>query len=350
MKNKSKDAIHRVSKITKAITICIALAYTVLSAQSKGFTDTVILKNGKVLEGVKATVTKDSLVVTNPEGETSVFTKKDVSEVKKGGGAQPTKEPDTTGNPVTNIKAGETFTSQTGIELMSIPAGEFMMGCSEGDNECSATEKPAHKVKLTRGFYIGKYEVTQGQWKAVMGKELSFWQSQSSVNPSKFKDCGDDCPVEKVSWNDVKEFLVKLNAQEGRTGARMFRLPTEAEWEYAARGGTKTKFYANDLASIAWYSANSGDTTHPVGKKTPNAFGLYDMLGNVWEWTEDWYGDTYYSVSKKTDPIGPSSGSYRVLRGGSWWYWSGSESLSYRFSSSPDFRNRDFGFRVVVLP
>ncbi len=181
--------------------------------------------------------------------------------------------------------------------FVSIPAGEFWMGAENGYPD----EKPVHRVTLSLGFDIMKYEVTQGQWEAVMGS-----------NPAHFKDCGSRCPVETVSYLDVQAFLSKLNAQKD---GWQYRLPTEAEWEYAARAGTKGD-YAGDLDAMAWYKANSGEKTHPVGQKQPNAWGLYDMHGNVWEWVQDWYGD--YSPEAVTDPTGPASGSTRVVRGGGW--------------------------------
>jgi formylglycine-generating enzyme required for sulfatase activity len=191
------------------------------------------------------------------------------------------------------------------MELVLIRPGSFMMG-SEGGN--FADEKPVHKVTITKPFYIGKCEVTQGEWQAVMG-----------TNPSSFK--GEKNPVETVSWNDCQTFIAKLNEKVAQ-GA--FRLPTEAEWEYACRAGSSTAFcYGDDekqLGDYAWYSGNRSETTHPVGKKKPNAWGLYDMHGNVWEWCQDWYGSGYYSDGPDSDPQGPSSGLTRVLRGGSWSY------------------------------
>ena len=173
------------------------------------------------------------------------------------------------------------------------------------------------QVRISRGFWMGKYEVTQAQWEAVMGS-----------NPSRFKNCGGDCPVEEVSWNDVQEFIRRLNA---RSGGGKYRLPTEAEWEYAARAGTTTDTYAGDITQrdgndpvldgIAWYYENSGSRTHPVGGKSPNGFRLHDMLGNVQEWVGDWKGG--YPGGAVTDPVGPESGSYRVARGGSWFFSAG---------------------------
>ena len=182
-----------------------------------------------------------------------------------------------------------------GMEFVRIPAGEFLMGSTSGDND----EEPVTRVRISRAFELGKHEVTQAEWEAVMGS-----------NPSAFDECGGDCPVEKVSWDEVQEFIGRLNALEGEA---RYRLPTEAEWEYAARAGTTADRYAGNLDAIAWYGENSGARPHPVGRKAPNAFGLHDMLGNVWEWVQDWYGA--YPGGSVTDPQGPASGSRRVDRG-----------------------------------
>jgi formylglycine-generating enzyme required for sulfatase activity len=173
-----------------------------------------------------------------------------------------------------------------GIDFVKIAPGEFVMGCSTGDNDCDADEKPAHRVQITKAFEIGKYEVTQAQWQAVMGS-----------NPSTIK--GDNRPVETVSKNEVHDFLARLN--ERNDGYR-YRLPTEAEWEYAARAGETGP---GGLDEVAWYAGNSEDETHPVGQKKPNAWGLYDMLGNVREWVEDQYARDYYGRSPVADPTGP---------------------------------------------
>jgi formylglycine-generating enzyme required for sulfatase activity len=175
-----------------------------------------------------------------------------------------------------------------GMEFVKIAPGEFTMGCSPGDNTCTEDEKPAHHVQITKTFEIGKFEVTQAQWMAVMGS-----------NPSTVK--GDDHPVETVSKNDVHDFLTKLNA---RNDGYKYRLPTEAEWEFAARAGDAGE--PASLDDVAWYGANSGDTTHAVGQKKPNAWGLYDMLGNVREWVEDMYTRDYYANSPAADPTGPT--------------------------------------------
>ena len=244
-------------------------------------------------------------------------------------------------NPATNTEdpeAGETRVFD-GIEFVWVPPGEFVMGSTS--RHANTNEQPLTRVRLTRGFWMGRYEVTQAQWQAVMGE-----------NPSWFKDCGGDCPVERVSWNDVQEFIGKLNA---RSGGRPYRLPTEAEWEYAARAGTSTDTYAGDITQsfgndpvlngIAWYRENSGSKTQPVGRKAPNAWGLYDMLGNVWEWTGDWFG--YYRGGSVTDPVGPRSGSGRVGRGGGW----GSNARGCRSASRsrnpPGIRSSLLGFRLL---
>ena len=223
------------------------------------------------------------------------------------------------------------------IEMVFVKGGTFTMGATaEQGSDAESDEKPTHSVTVS-DFYIGKYEVTQAQWKAVMGS-----------NPSYSK--GDNLPVEWVSWNDIQEFITKLNAQTGKK----FRLPTEAEWEYAARGGHKSKGYkysgSNSISDVAWYGDNSSSKIHPVGQKSPNELGIYDMSGNVWEWCQDWYSSSAYSSSSQTNPTGPSSGSSRVLRGGSWNYSAGSCRVSLRYYNTPDYRDFNRGFRLACLP
>ena len=185
-------------------------------------------------------------------------------------------------------------------------------------------------------------EETQGQWKAIMGS-----------NPSYFKKCGDDCPVEQVSWEDAQEFIRKLNVKDGTD---KYRLPTEAEWEYAARAGSTTAFanggiterdcgHDPKLDAIGWYCGNANDKTHPVAKKQANAWGLYDIHGNVWEWCQDWYGD--YPSGNVTDPRGPSSGSLRVSRGGGWDYLAERCRSAYRVRGHPGSRFYGLGFRLA---
>jgi formylglycine-generating enzyme required for sulfatase activity len=218
-----------------------------------------------------------------------------------------------------------------GIELVRIPAGEFMMG-SDSDRP---DEKPAHKVVISKPFYLGKYEVTQAQCLDVMG-----------TNPSHFK--GDpNRPVERVSWKMVQEFVSKLNAREGHN---LYRLPTEAEWEYAARAGSTTKYYFGDddalLEQYAWYNKNDKGTSHPVGQLKPNAWGLYDMMGDVWEWVQDWRGP--YAAGQQGDPQGPASGNARGYRGGGWGYPSVRCRVAFRSYDSPDYVYGTHGFRLAM--
>ena len=219
------------------------------------------------------------------------------------------------------------------IEMVKVEAGSFDMGATSEMENPYEDEKPVHRVTLTNNYYVGKYEVTQALWQAVMGS-----------NPSKFK--GADLPVEQVSWNDCQDFVSKLNAMTGKR----FRLPTEAEWEYAARGGKKSRGYqysgSNTLGDVAWYGDNSGSKTHAVGTKQPNELGIYDMTGNVWEWCQDWYDS--YSSSPQTNPTGAASGSYRVYRGGSWYVSAGLCRTSCRNNGAPGIRSIILGLRLVL--
>ena len=231
--------------------------------------------------------------------------------------------------------SGDSFAdSATGIQMIFVKGGCYQMGDTFGDGD--KDEKPVHNACVS-DFYIGKYEVTQGQWQKVMGS-----------NPSHFSSCGDNCPVEKVSWNDIQGFIRKLNSQTGKN----YRLPTEAEWEYAARSGGKSEKYAggNDVDSVAWYDGNSGSKTHPVGQKRPNGLGIYDMSGNVWEWCNDWYGEKYYGESPRDNPQGPGSSSTHVLRGGSWANNAQYARAAIRVGINPDSRGIGDGFRVAVSP
>ena len=219
-------------------------------------------------------------------------------------------------------------------DMVYVEGGTFKMGATkEQGRDAGSDEKPTHQVTLS-SFYISKYEVTQELWQAVMGK-----------NPSEFK--GDlRRPVEQVSWRDCQEFISKLNELTGKR----FRLPTEAEWEYAARGGNQSRGYkysgSKDPGSVAWYSDNSGRTTHPVGQKSPNALGLYDMSGNVFEWCQDCH--RWYSKDPQTNPTGPESGSDRVLRGGGWKLYAEWCRVSCRSLGSPMDRSDDLGLRLAL--
>ena len=231
----------------------------------------------------------------------------------------------------------------SGIDVVWVPEGCFQMGCVSGV-QCREAEKPVHEVCLD-GFWMGKYEVTQAQWQQVMGE-----------NPSHFKkplvnQDTSNHPIEGMSWHDVQEFLQRLNEQAGKA---MYRLPSEAEWEYAARAGTQTAYsFGNDagrLGEYAWYAENSGDMTHPVGELKPNTWGLYDMHGNVGEWCQDWYAATYYSDSPKENPPGPASGSGHVSRGGLWFSLVRGCRSAFRAWDLPDLRGNEIGFRLVRTP
>ena len=231
-------------------------------------------------------------------------------------------------------KKVQTFSSAADMEFIPVKGGCYMMGDTFGDG--FREERPAHEV-CVGDFSIGMYLVTQGQWKDIMNS-----------NPSEFSLCGDRCPVENISWNDTREYIKKL---EQRLGGD-YRLPTEAEWEYAARSGGMQQKWAgtstkSEIGEYAWYHDNSDYTTHPVGMLKPNGLGLYDMTGNVWEWVQDSYDRDYYSRSPKNNPAGPASGAYRILRGGSSSSGEGFARTTDRFPEIPDYRLFEYGCRLV---
>ena len=213
-----------------------------------------------------------------------------------------------------------------------VSGGTFTMGATSEMTEPWNDEKTTHQVTLS-SYYIGETEVTQALWKAVMGS-----------NPSYFK--GDNLPVETVSWNDCQTFISKLNSLTGKR----FRLPTEAEWEFAARGGNQSRHTqysgSSRIDDVAWYKSNSDNKTHPVKTKQPNELGIYDMTGNVWEWCQDWYGS--YNSYAQTNPTGASSGSFRVRRGGSWCHSPRLCRSSYRLDYAPGYSDYDLGLRLVL--
>ena len=224
--------------------------------------------------------------------------------------------------PFTKVpEAGDTVRNEVdGLTYVGIPAGRFQMGCSPRDGECSGDEKPGVMVEISNGFWMGQTEVPQGAYERVMGS-----------NPSRFK--GSDRPVESVTWQEASAYCAKVGG----------RLPTEAEWERAARGGTSDARYGA-LDRIGWYNGNSGSQTQRVGGKEANRYGLHDMLGNVWEWTGDWYQD---KLPGGTDPRGPATGNQRVLRGGSWGDYPGNLRASNRSGFGPSYRYDLYGFRCV---
>jgi formylglycine-generating enzyme required for sulfatase activity len=218
-----------------------------------------------------------------------------------------------------------------GLKYVWIPGGTFMMGCSPGDNECDADEKPPHQVTITKGFWLGQTEVTVGAYKRfakATGRPMPHAPDFNSGWAT------DGMPIVNVDWNDAHDYCTWVRA----------RLPTEAEWEYAARGGSAVSRYG-PLDEIAWYQNNSGQRTHDVAQKRPNGFGLYDVLGNVWEWVNDWYDKNYYQHSPSQDPTGPASRQDRVLRGGSWGVNPGNVRVSVRDWYYPGVRGSNDGFR-----
>ncbi|MBQ9295184.1 MAG: formylglycine-generating enzyme family protein [Bacteroidaceae bacterium] len=241
-----------------------------------------------------------------------------MDDANQGGGTDPDPQP---GGAQTYTVNGVSF------KMTPVAGGTFQMGSTTGDSD----EEPVHQVTLSN-FSIGETEVTQELWQAVM-----------VTNPSNFK--GNKLPVERVSWNDCQTFITKLNQLTGKT----FRLPTEAEWEYAARGGNKSNGYtysgSNTIGDVAWYTSNSSSTTHAVATKAPNELGIYDMSGNVEEWCQDWYGS--YSSGSQTNPTGPTTGSYRVIRGGSWSSYAAFCRVAYRDSYAPSDTSNNLGLRLA---
>ena len=242
------------------------------------------------------------------------------------------------------------------LDMTLIPAGEFMMGSQEGEKDWSSGEGPQHRVRITKPFYMGVYEVTQEEYERVMGSNPSDFASSGS---SKERVAGQDTrrfPVENVSWNDAVEFCQKLSQKEGKK----YRLPTEAEWEYACRGGTTTPFSFGSVLNGRQANCDGNNPygieekgpylqrTTMAGSYQPNAFGLYDMHGNVWEWCADWYDSSYYAASPVDDPSGSGSGSYRVLRGGGWYGYAGLCRSANRDFNEPGYRH--LGFRVSLVP
>lgn len=240
--------------------------------------------------------------------------------------------------PSITISAQKIIKNSIGMEFVLIPAGSFMMGADKNFEEAFEDELPRHKVTITKSFYIGEYEVTQEQWVAVMGN-----------NPSRFKDR--KRPVEQVTWDEANEFMKRLNEMEKTNG---YRLPTEAEWEYVARAGSNTAYFFGDdgdeLSQYAWFSENSKEKSHPVAKLNKNAWGVYDIHGNVWEWCQDRYDEKYYSISPLKDPQGSSTGSHRIARGGSWMSDARHCRSAVRYHDSPGDRDPDVGFRLVWQP
>ncbi len=248
--------------------------------------------------------------------------------------------------------AEKAYTNSIGMEFVLIPAGTFQMGSSENDRDAAANEKPRHQVTISKTSYLGKYEVTQAQWEAVMGSNpYTLPRSNPYYSlPGMAARLRKPTHPATVSWNDAQEFIKRLNRKEGHN---RYRLPTEAEWEYAARAGTTTAYSfgedAKQLGRYAWYGEDfASGSTHPVGQKEPNGWGLYDVHGNVWEWVQDWYDERYYASSPSVDPDGPQSGSGRVVRGGSWHQTATSWRTAFRRQYDPNYRGISIGFRLAL--
>lgn len=254
--------------------------------------------------------------------------------------------------PLAGHAAEQSLTNTIGMEFLLIPAGSFPMGSSDDDREANRDEKPQHRVTISKPFHIGRYEVTQAQWEAVMGAN-PFTQPRSNGFyhlPGMAERLRKPNNPATVSWNDAQAFIRLLNEKEGHA---RYRLPTEAEWEYAARADTITPYSfgtdARELSGYAWFGEDfASGSTHAVGQKKPNRWGLYDMHGNVWEWTQDWYGADYYATSPATDPTGPTTGSGHVVRGGSWHATGNGWRSASRRQYPPDYRGISVGFRLVV--
>ena len=340
----------KVESETKTFKTAETILPTVTTSEVNNITSTTAECGGVVTEGDYTVMARG--VCWNTNGNPTVA---DSHTVDGGGaGAFTSTITDLTGNTTYCVRAyattsegtvyGETRTFKTifsltvngvSFDMVYVEGGRFDMGAtSEQGSDADSDEKPVHSVTLS-DYYIGKCEVTQELWEAVMGS-----------NPSWFK--GAQNPVESVDWYDCQEFVIRLNSLTGRT----FRLPTEAEWEYAARGGNKSRHYkysgSDNIDEVAWYDGNSGSSTHAVGTKSPNELGIYDMSGNVLEWCSDWYGS--YSAGAQTNPQGPSSGSFRVLRGGSWYRSARDCRVSYRSSNGPNYGINIFGLRLVLVP
>jgi formylglycine-generating enzyme required for sulfatase activity len=308
---RSPDVIQRVPVGKHTVTL-----------KATGYNTAELVAN--VQEGKLAEVTFSLVKTSGGTSKRDDDQKQKEADLKKKETEQNQKEADQKKEPKVAVTAGL-------FEMVYVQGGAFTMGCTSEQNDCDDDEKTTRRVTLS-DYYIGKYEVTQAQWKAVMDD-----------NQSSFK--GDNLPVECVSWDDIQEFLRKLNAQTGKN----YRLPTEAEWEFAARGGNKSKGYkysgSNSVTNVAYYKVNSGKKTRPVGEKSANELGIYDMSGNVWEWCSDWYGA--YSGAEQTDPVGAASGTDRVYRGGSWNRDAVNMRVADRNSGKPYDRDYVLGFRLA---
>ncbi len=252
-------------------------------------------------------------------------------------------------SPVRAKQPEKILVNSLGIKFLLIPAGKFLMGSTKEDQNTKSHELPQHEVTITKSFYLSETEITQSQWDKVMGADS--WKKNSSYGDDGPYGEGPNHPVYYVSFNDIMKFLQKMKEIES---SRTYRLPTEAEWEYAARAGSTTAYYFGDdpskLDSYAWFLENAKKTTNPVAQKEPNAWGLYDMYGNVWEWVNDIdaEGEDGYSADPRVDPIGQKEGESRRKRGGSWWKTPDYLRSATRGGQHPESREDDLGFRLLL--
>lgn len=277
--------------------------------------------------------TRKSPAAPNPQPQNEVVQPKQAPEASV--------EPPPSMQPAANVTAskpgspGHVWTEPiTGMKMVWVPDGCYSMGCGGWTGDCYADESPVHEVCMD-GFWMGMHEVTQGEWRKLMGS-----------NPSKYKK-NDRYPVANISWDDIREYIRKLNSESKKNHG--FRLPTEAEWEYACRSGGKDEKSSggSDVESVAWYSGNSAISPHAVGAKSPNGLGIHDMSGNAWEWVEDVYGINAYGEHQRNNPISSGPGAHRVYRGGSWYFDAKYARCGFRYHAPPGTRSVDLGFRLV---
>ena len=330
----------------------------ILIAEAANYSNTEILVLANLVDVESGKIVNSSVpIVTSMDSETLTKSCIDIAKtlLNIGGGTLPTRTTTTTIYSQTGYAsqpapaANQDFTEtawDVNMKMIWVEGGDFLMGCTSEQGNCESDEQNVRRVTVD-GFYIGMLEVTQSQWEKVVG--TSIYQQKSKAGGDSTPGAGPDYPMYYVSWDEAMEFCRLLSNKTGRT----YTLPTEAQWEYAARGGNKNEGakYAgsNMIDAIAWYTDNSGSSTHIVGSKRANALGIYDMSGNVWEWCKDWYANSYVSYDTN-NPVGPSSGSYRVRRGGSWGSSASRCRVAYRGSGSPGTRSHYLGFRVVLLP
>ena len=333
----------------KKLGVMTGAAY-VLIAEAAPYDDAHIIISANLVNVETAQVENATYpIVSDKEPEAMAESCKKIAQILLNVSGTPSSTPSRTSNSYSSSGTHADFTETAwdiNMKMVWVEGGDFMMGCTSEQSDCEADEQNVRRVTVD-GYWIGMLEVTQSQWEKVMG--TSIYQQTSKANASSTYGVGPDYPMYYVSWDEAMEFCRLLSQKTGKT----YTLPTEAQWEYAARGGNKadgTKYAgSNMIDAVAWYTDNSGSSTHPVGTKRGNALGIYDMSGNVYEWCKDWYSSSYVSYDTN-NPTGPSSGSLRVDRGGSWRNDAGGCRVSNRYYSTPSGRYDFLGFRVVLVP